>query len=188
MQPIRRWTRPTTRRLLFRHGGAGGAGMETKRTKDDARRTIAERRAEADERARATIDVLQRATARQHAEALLIALDRIMVRGRSFVLDTFADLLRLHVWACDADGDIIGHVLTVDAEALDIAAGMDRLAVWTLPEALNHAWQNDDERHAWRAEYVQALRRIADEQESIEQALTDRAELLRVVERDDGRA
>lgn len=160
--------------------------MEIKRTKDEARRIIAQRRADAEAQARRQIDAQQRAMTRQHAEATLAALDRIMIRGRAFLLDRLADIMAPQVWATDADGDLLGHVLTVDTEALALAAQMDRLIVCPLADALDRAWSDAEQHAAWTALYAGALRSVAAGADAVERALSDRDELLRAAVGGDG--
>lgn len=103
-----------------------------------------------------------------------------MIRGRSFVLGTFADLATAHPWAVDADGVVVGHVLTINDGDLATAAGGDLFDVLTLPDALDRPWRDAHARHAWAAAYAAALRVIADEADAVDRAVQDR-EVLRVV-------
>lgn len=117
-------------------------------------------------------------------EAALSALSRIMIRGRAFVLDTIAALGLDHVWVCDGDGLLIGHVLTVPDDVLD-AAGAARLDVLTLDGAMRSEWADVAARKAWRAAYIDALRALAHEQEHMEQSEDDRVLLRRAAGLDD---
>jgi len=144
-----------------------------------------ERRAAADAQAVAAIDALRRASAMKRHEAALSALARIMIRGRAFVLDTIAALGLDHVWVCDADGLLIGHVLTVPDDVLMEAAGTDRLDVLTLDGAMRSAWADGAARKAWRAAYIDALRALARDQERMEQSEDDRLLLRRAAGLDD---
>lgn len=119
-------------------------------------------------------------------EAALSALARIMIRGRAFVLDTIAALGLLdHVWVCDDDGLLIGHVLTVPDDVLADAAGTDRLDVLTLDQAMRSTWADAAARKTWRAAYIDALRALAHEQERMEQSEDDRVLLRRAAGLDD---
>jgi hypothetical protein len=115
-------------------------------------------------------------------EAALSALARIMIRGRAFVLDTIAALGLDHVWVCDGDGLLIGHVLTVPDDVLTEAAGADRLDVRALDAAMRSAWANAAARKAWRAAYIDALRALARDQERMEQSEDDRLLLRRAAD------
>jgi hypothetical protein len=144
-----------------------------------------ERRAAADAQAVAAIDALRRASAMKRHEAALSALARIMIRGRAFVLDTIAALGLDHVWVCDGDDLLIGHVLTVPDDVLTDAAGADRLDVLTLDAAMRSTWADAAARKAWRAAYIDALRALAREQERMEQSEDDRVLLRRAAGLDD---
>lgn len=121
--------------------------------------------------------MLARATASHQHRAVLAALDRIMIRGRSFVLDTWADLLCPQVWALEADGAVLGHVLTISDDALQGAADW---LVASLADALDEIWSDAGERGAWRGVYIDALQQLAHEATAVEQALVDR-DVLREV-------
>jgi hypothetical protein len=152
--------------------------MRIKRSKAEAKKTLVERRAQADARARATIDLLARAAALHKHKAALNALEQIMIRGRTFVLHTLGDIMLTQVWALDAHGAVLGHVLTIDDAALMSAHDIDLL---TIADALDCAWGDPVERGLWQAAYVSALRRVADEAEAVERALVDRAALREIV-------
>lgn len=98
---------------------------------------------------------------RQH-RAILHALEQIMIRGRTFVLDSWAALQVPQVWAVSASGGVVGHILTVSDDALHDAADW---LVAPLATALDEPWSDPDERGAWTAAYVEALRALADQAE-----------------------
>lgn len=113
---------------------------------------------------------------RQH-RAILHALEQIMIRGRTFVLDSWAALQVPQVWAQDAAGGVVGHILTISDDALHDAADW---LVAPLAVALDEPWSNPDERGAWTAAYIESLRSVADKAEAVERAFQDRAVLRNV--------
>jgi capsid protein len=151
--------------------------MDAKRSPTEAAKSLKQRRAETAERARKNRDTLERAISLRQHRSILAALEKIMIRGREFVLDTWANLLQPHVWALDASGHVVGHVLTISDDAFHGAADW---LVAPLAEALDEIWSDPLERRAWRGSFVDALRRLANQSEAVEQAWEDR-DALRAV-------
>jgi hypothetical protein len=135
------------------------ATLEAKRTKAEAKEALARRRAEIAARDAEMLDALNaRASAHRHQMAM-DALDRIIIVGRAFRLDTLLHILQPQVWVLDEGGRLMGHVLTVDARALDGAAD---ISVLPLVEALDEQWGDVEQRAGWGRAYADALRAIAD--------------------------
>lgn len=112
------------------------------------RRTIKEARKIADEKAKEQIDALQRATARKKHQAVLTALDRIMVRGRELVV-----AIQEQVWVMGKQG-IHEHLLM--AESLE-----GDLVVATIAEALEKPWLDDETKYRWQKAYAETLEKMA---------------------------
>ena len=135
------------------------ATLEAKRTKAEAKEVLARRRAEIAARDAEMLDALNaRASAHRHQMAM-DGLDRIIIVGRAFRLDTLLHILQPQVWVLDEAGRLMGHVLTVDAKALDGAAD---ISVLPLLEALDEQWGDVEQRAGWGRAYADALRTIAD--------------------------
>ena len=108
-----------------------------------------------------------------------------MIRGREFVLDSWSALQVPQVWALDATGALLGHVCTI---AMDVLRSAPDFRIAPLADALMEPWSNPEERGAWTAAYVAALRSMADKAEAVERALHVRAALREVsgLDPDDG--
>lgn len=159
--------------------------MDAKQSPKEAAKTLQQRRADNAARARKNRDVIDRAIALRQHRAILHALEQIMIRGREFVLDSWAALQVPQVWAVDASGAVLGHVCTV---ALDVLRAAPDFLVAPLAAALMEPWSDPTERTTWTAAYVDALRRIAAQAETVERALQERAMLREVsgLDPDDG--
>lgn len=153
-------------------------GIEGKRTAKEAARTLAERRAAADARASRDIGILRTIADSRRHQAAVDALERLIVRGRIIRFDTLAQMLEPQPWVLDADGRVVGHLLTVDAAALDQAMETDRLDAMPLPEALELSWADIDARTAWGELYAASLRALADHADGATRA-AEEAEALR---------
>lgn len=78
---------------------------------------------------------------------------------------TLTDLLAPQPWALDEDGNILGHLLTVEDVVYLAAVADERVDGLTLGEAFGLPWADLDEREAWTRVYADALRALADEAE-----------------------
>ena len=147
-----------------------------KQTRDD----LADRRAAATQRAREQIDILRTAaTLRRHEDAAA-ALEQVLARGR-LVFTSLADLLLPQVWATNAQGALLDHLLVVDDTTYALALDADEYDVFSLADALAQPWANLDAQTGWVALYVELLDDERDEaQKRLEAALWRRG-LLEVV-------
>lgn len=152
------------------------ATRSIKQTRDD----LAERRAAAAQRAREQIDVLRTAaTLRRHEDAAA-ALEQVLARGR-LVFASLADLLLPQVWATNAQGALLDHLLVVDDATYALALDTDEYDVWSLADALAQPWANLEAQAVWVALYVEVLDGERDTaQKRLDAALRRRA-LLEVV-------
>lgn len=91
---------------------------------------------------------------------------------------TLADLLAPQPWALDEDGNILGHLLTVEDVVYLAAVADDRVDGLTLGEAFGLPWVNLDEREAWTRVYADALRAMAEEAEGQLEAQRRREALI----------
>lgn len=137
--------------------------IAVKRTPQDAKAALAKRRAEADARARASIDALRTAADLRRHQATSEALEGLLARATGLRFETLADLLAPQPWALDADGAVVGHLLTVDDAVLLAAVGDGRVDALTLGDALGRAWADVDVRTAWTQHYAGTLRALAEE-------------------------
>ena len=131
---------------------------------------LAERRAAAEKRARAQIDVLRAEVFLRQCNATSEALERLQMRT-TLSFATLADLIAPQPWALD-NGLVIGHLLTMGNEAYQAAISADAFDAVSLDEALGMAWKDVDEYLAWAGIYAEALRSLADRAEQA--ALTNR--------------
>jgi hypothetical protein len=155
--------------------------IEARRSPESARSALAKRRAEAEARAKDHIDILRAAAAIRRHQSVADTLERILVRGMRFVLDTAADILRPQPWAVSPEGDLLGHILTVDDAVFDSVAAECRVEILTLPDALNLDWGDLEQRSLWASAYVAALRSLADHEERKDRALREHDFLKSVV-------
>ena len=68
-------------------------------------------------------------------------------------------------WALDADGAVLGHMLTVEDAVFLAAVADDRVDGLTLEEVFGLPWADLDERTAWTEVYAETLRALAEEAE-----------------------
>jgi len=144
--------------------------VEARRSPNHAREALAKRRAEADARAKDAIAILRASAAKIRHEAAAAALQRVLLRGMRFVFDGLPDLLAPQPWALDADGRVLGHVLTVDDDTFELIATACAVDVLTIPEAFDRAWSVLEQRAVWVGAYVEALRALADREEQRDHA------------------
>ena len=157
--------------------------IEAKRTPREARDILAQRRAAAEARASHTIDVLRTVADRQRHQAALDALDRILLRGRMFRFDQLAEILESQPWVVNEHGQVLGHVLTVDAAAFDHAADGELFLVMTLPDVLvERQWVDMEQRMEWGRAYAGALRAIAETADAATKAAWEADDLRRLLE------
>src|SRR5690606_37796016 len=86
-------------------------------------------------------------------------------RATGLRFGTLEDRLAPQPWALDADGAVLGHLLTIDDDVFLAAIADDRVDGLTLGEACGLPWGDLDERAAWTAVYADALRTLAEEAE-----------------------
>lgn len=153
--------------------------MPTTRSIKQTRDDLAERRAAAAQRAREQIDILRTASALRRQEAATEALEQLLLRGR-LVFDTLADLAIPQPWALDADGAVLGHLLTIEDSVYLAAIDDSRVDGLTLEEAFGLPWADLDERAAWTGVYADALRALADEAEGRLEAQRRREALAKI--------
>ena len=139
--------------------------IEAKRTPQEARAALAKRRAAADARAKAAIEALRAAGDLRRHQAAADALEGLLTRATGLRFGTLADLLAPQPWALDAEGAVLGHLLTVEDAVYLTAIADGRVDGLTLGEAFALPWVNLDERAAWTRMYADALRAMADEAE-----------------------
>lgn len=136
-----------------------------KRTPQQAKAALSQRRAEADARAKAVIEALRAAGDLRRHQAAADALEGLLTRATGLRFDTLADLLAPQPWVLDADGAVLGHLLTVNDDVFLSAVDDGRLDGLTLGEAFDLPWVDLDDRAAWTRVYADALRGLADEAE-----------------------
>lgn len=154
--------------------------IEAKRTPQEARAALAKRRAAADARAKAAIEALRAAGDLRRHQAAADALEGLLTRATGLRFGTLADLLAPQPWTFDADGAVLGHLLTVDEEVFLAAIADGRLDGLPLGEAFGLPWANLEERAAWTRVYADALRAMADEAEGQLEAQRRREELQQI--------
>ena len=137
--------------------------IAAKRTPQEAKAGLAKRRAEADARAKAVIEALRSAGDLRRHQAAADALEGLLTRATGLRFDTLADLAMPQPWALDADGAVLGHLLTVEDAVFLAAVADDRVDGLTLEEALGLSWGDLDGRAAWTKVYAETLRALADE-------------------------
>ena len=155
------------------------ATRSIKQTRDD----LAERRAAAAQRVREQIDLLRTAaTLRRHEDAVA-ALEQVLARGR-LVFASLADLLLPQVWATNAQGALLDHLLVVDDATYAQALDADEYNVWSLADALAQPWADLDVQAGWVAIYVELLEGERDAAQKRLDAALWRRGLLEVVTHD----
>lgn len=156
--------------------------IEGKRTAKEAAELLAYRRAAADARASHAIDVLRTIADSRRHRAAVEALERMILRGRIIRFDAIARMLEPQPWVCDAEGRVVGHVLTADAITLDQAVDAGWLDAVPLPEALEMAWADIDARVAWGELYSASLRALADHADGATRAVGEAEALRRLLD------
>lgn len=154
--------------------------IEAKRTPQEARAALAKRRAAADARAKAAIEALRTAGDLRRHQAAADALEGLLTRATGLRFGTLADLLAPQPWALDAEGAVLGHLLTVGEDVFLAAVADERVDGLTLGQAFGLPWADLDEREDWTRVYADALRALADEAEGQMEAQNRRASLLHI--------
>lgn len=157
-------------------------GIAAKRTPQEAKEALAQRRAQADARAKAAIEALRNAGDLRRHQAAADALEGLLARATGLRFGTLADFLAPQPWALDEDGNILGHLLTVKDDVFAVAVGNDRLDGLTLEAAFGLLWADLEERAAWTQVYADALRLFAGQAEGQLDAQRRRAALRQVAE------
>jgi len=157
--------------------------IAAKRTPQDAKAALAKRRAEADARARAAIDALRIAADLRRHQATSDALEGLLTRATGLRFETLADLLAPQPWALNADGAVLGHLLTVHEDVFLAAVADERMDGLPLGDAFGLPWADLGERDAWTRAYAEALHAMADEAERQLEAQLRRDALQQVAER-----
>lgn len=154
--------------------------MRTTRSIKQTRDDLAERRAAAAQRAREQIDILRTAAALRRHEDAAAALEGVLARGR-LVFANLADLLLPHVWATNASGALLGHLLVVDDAIYAQALDADAFDVFSLADALAQPWEDLEAQAVWVAVFADLLDEERDAaQRSLDAALR-RRRLMEVV-------
>lgn len=83
-------------------------------------------------------------------------------------------------WALDADGAVLGHLLTVEDAVFLAAIGDDLVDGLTLEEVLGLPWADLDERTAWTEVYAETLRALVEEAEGRLEAQRRREALAKI--------
>ena len=156
-------------------------GIEAKRTPQETKEALRQRRASADARAKAVIEALRNAGDQRRHQAANDALEGLLSRATGLRFDTLADLLAPQPWALDADGAVLGHLLTVEVAVYLAVVEGGRVDGLTLGEAFGLPWADLDERAAWTRVYADALRDAADQAEGQLEAQRRRDGLLKAV-------
>ena len=105
-------------------------------------------------------------------------LQRILVSGRRFLFNTLADLMMPQPWAVDANGAVLGHLLTVDDAVFAQVADECLVETLAMPEAFDRTWADLEQRSAWVETYAEALRALADREEQRDRAVRQQDELI----------
>ena len=155
--------------------------MDAKRSPKEAQARLKQRRAEASTRLRASTELLRTAARMRRQEAVVEALQQVVLRGKTFRLDTLADLLLPQPWVLDDEGRVAGHVLTVDEDVLLHASDRDAFEVSALPDVLAVEWSSLEERVLWGQAYAGALRALADSADGEARAAQDAHALRKVL-------
>jgi hypothetical protein len=88
-------------------------------------------------------------------------LERLIVSGKRFLFNTAAEIMMPQPWAVDADGLVLGHLLTVDDAVFDKVAVECLVDILPMPEAFDRIWADLNQRTAWVETYAEALRALA---------------------------
>lgn len=97
-----------------------------------------------------------------------------MARGRQ-AFTTLADLFVPHVWATNAQGELLDHLLAVDEATYALILDAETYEVWSLTDALAQPWEDLDAQAAWVAVYAELL----DEEWDMAQKRLDAASMRR---------
>jgi len=108
-------------------------------------------------------------------------LQRILVSGKRFLFNTLADLIMPQPWAVDANGVLLGHLLTVDDVVFDQVADECLVETLAMPEAFSRTWADLEQRSAWVETYAEALRALANREEQRDRAVRQEDELIRTL-------
>lgn len=122
---------------------------------------LAERRAAAEKRAKAQIEVLKAEIFLRRCRATAEALEQLQLRT-PLAFSTLVDLMAPQPWAI-ADGVVLGHLLTMEESAYRAAIEDDAFDAVSLDEALRLDWADADEFAVWAEIYTETLREIAEE-------------------------
>lgn len=106
-----------------------------------------------------------------------------MARGR-LVFASLADLLLPQVWATNAQGALLDHLLVVDDATYALALDADEYDVWSLADALAQPWANLEAQTVWVALYAEVLDEERDTAQKRLDAAFRRQGLLEVVTHD----
>lgn len=132
---------------------------------------LATRRAAAEQRARAQIDVLKAEVFLRRFKDTAEALERQQMRA-PLGFASLADLMAPQPWAID-NGVVLGHLLTMDDDAYQAAIAADAFDAVSLDEALRMAWDNKEALGAWTRVYTQTLRTLADHAEDVARSVDE---------------
>lgn len=132
---------------------------------------LAQRRAAAEKRAKAQMDVLRAEMVLRRCRDTADALERLQMRT-PLTFATLADLMAPQPWAI-AEGVVLGHLLTMVESAYQNALDGDGFDALTLDEALSMPWDDRDELYAWTRIYTETLRSLADRAEATTRSFYD---------------
>lgn len=126
---------------------------------------LAKRRAAAEQRARAQIEVLKAEMTLRQCRDTADALQRLQMR-MPLGFSTLADLMALQPWSI-ANGVVLGHLLTMEEGAYQTALDADNFDTRSLEEAMSMPWADKGELAAWTSVYTETLRELADRAEDV---------------------
>ena len=136
---------------------------------------LAQRRAAAERRAKAQIEVLLAEMTLRRCRDTAEALEHLQMR---MPLDfrSLNDLLAPQPWAIEG-GLVLGNLFTMEEVAYQAAIQADAFEAASLDEALRMEWTDADEYQAWTTIYIETLRKIADEAISRSEAMREREQI-----------
>ena len=111
------------------------------------------------------------------------ALEALLMRGTGLRFATLADLLAPQPWALNDNGEVLGHLLTVEDAVYLAAVEGEHVDALTLEEVFGLPWACLDERAAWTRLYADALRAMAEKAEAQLEAQRRREALMLVADR-----
>ena len=125
---------------------------------------LAQRRASAERRAKAQIDVLLAEMTLRRCKDMAEALERLQMR---MPLDfrSLNDLMAPQPWAIQG-GVVLGNLLTMEEEAYQAAINADAFEAASLDEAMRMAWADAGEFEAWASIYAEVLQSLAESAEN----------------------